>query len=251
MPGSARWSRRLSRTRVGRQRNVAAATTANTTMAEAIERPCVLVEEAGHRAELELLEPWTQERLEHAHDDDAQGSRNDRPPPARRRRTNARGGDATGSAEDHVQDRADRRVLPKGEEVEKAGRDANEDVANVDRRREEEEQTEHRPADGSRQPTRNEPPGDRAVREPAGRHVADDQRWEGEHHAPEREQVRDDVPFRERLDDADEAEIDEDDAGNQAEHGAVAELGGSRHLSGSPASRGCRTAGRSGPGRAR
>ena len=211
----------------------------------------VLVEEPGHRAELELLEARTEEGLEHAHDDHAKGSRDDRPPPAWRRRTNSRGRDSTGDAEDHVQDRADRRVLPKGEEIKKAGRDANEDVADVDRRREEQEETEQGPADDARQPSRDEPSSDRAVQEAAGRHVADHQRREGEHDAPEREDVRDDVPIRERLDDADEAEIDEDDAGNQAEHGAVAELGGSRHLSGSPAFRGCRMAGRSGPGPAR
>jgi hypothetical protein len=196
-------------------------------------------------------ETWTQERLEHAHDDDAEGSRDDRPPPARRRGTNARSSDAAGGAEGDVQDRADRRVQPKGDEVEQAGGDANEDVADVDRRREEQAKTEQGSADRPRQPTREEPPGDRAMREPAGRHVADHQRWKGKHDAPEREQVRDDVPLRERLHDADEAEIDEDDAGNQAEHGAVAELRGSRHLSGSPASRGSRMAGRSGPGRAR
>ena len=210
-----------------------------------------LVEELGHRAKLELLEARTEEGLEHAHDDHAKGSRDDRPPPAGRRHTNSGGGDSTGSAEDHVQDRADRRVLPEGEEVEEAGRDANEDVADVDRRREEQEETEQGPADDARQPSRDEPSSDRAVLEAAGRHVADHQRREGEHDAPEREDVRDDVPIRERLDDADEAEIDEDDAGNQPEHGAVAKLGGSRHLSGSPASRGCRMAGRSGPGRAR
>ena len=130
-----------------------------------------------------------------------------------RRRTNSGGGDSTGSAEDHVQHRADCRVLPEREEVEEAGRDAHEDVADVDRRREEQKETEQGPADDARQPSRDEPSSDRAVLEAAGRHVADDQGREGEHDAPEREDVRDDVPIRERVDDADEAEIDEDDAG--------------------------------------
>ena len=116
-----------------------------------------LVEELGHRAEVELLEARTEEGLEHADDDHAKGSRDDWPPPAGRRHTNSGSDGSTDSAEDHVQDRADRRVLPEREEVEEGGRDAHEDVADVDRRREEQEETEQGPADDACQPSRDEP----------------------------------------------------------------------------------------------
>ena len=124
----------------------------------------LLVEEAGHRAELELLEARTQERLEHAQDDDAQGSRDDRPPPAGRRRTNPpRRLTPQAAPKTTFRIAPIAGSCPKAMELEEAGRDANEDVADVDRRREQEEQTEQRPADRSA-PARPR----RAVRRPSG-----------------------------------------------------------------------------------